>query len=505
MTIAALPQAIEHFLKFYLTRYPSAKVETNQLKVLVGVSGGPDSVALLHALCALKPYLFPLEVQVAHLNHLIRGESSEEDANYVKQLCQQFQVICHSAEYDVPAFAGANHFSLEDAARRVRFAFFASLMARLEIPLLLLAHTADDQAETVLLRLLRGTGPHGLAGIAPLAPLPPPDPRLNPPFQFEMAYLQKARVGRPFLENWRNQIEDYCTTHRLNPRRDETNVDVRYTRNRIRLELLPQLEKNYKATVKANLTHVAALMRDEQEWLDQLTENSFAKYARLTATKIEFQTAYLKEQPVALQRRLLRRAYRALTGSLENLDAADLEPLLERANTEINLPGGWIGFTNSQTTGLRKTDLVLDVQAFNLELVVPGMLEGEQGWRIETRIVPYEAVAPEKIKTAPKNTAYLDYEACGQRLLVRSRLPGEKFRPLGAPGRRKVQDLMLDAKIAKELRSQWPLVVRPGEGEAPEQIIWLPGVAIAEEFKVKKYTKSLLILNFFWEKEENPF
>jgi tRNA(Ile)-lysidine synthase len=394
--------------------------------------------------------------------------------------------------------------SLEDAARRVRYTFFAHLLSQLRYPLLLLAHTADDQAETVLLRLLRGTGPHGLAGIAPVAPLPPPDPRLASSFEVDPLFVKDLQVGRPLLTVWRSEIEAYCTLHDLKPRRDETNTDLNYARNRVRLDLLPYLEKSGKPGFKAGLVRLAHLMHDEQKLLDHLTETEFERHALLNKPDtVEFEANYFRQQPIALQRRLLRRAYHQLVGSLENLDAAHTEPLLNSAKIILHLPGGLLGFADEQVIGLRRFRPVeqSDITETVFELQLPGIID--QGWRLEAELTQLAANELDFFKTTDKNVAYLDYERTGPHLLVRSRLPGEKFQPLGAPGQRKVQDLMVDAKIAREIRPTWPLVIRPAGETGPEMIVWLPSVAISEYFKVTAATKTVLILRFSRTDKEN--
>jgi len=479
--------------------------DSHPAAVLVAVSGGPDSVALLHALHQTG---LPLQIQVAHLNHLIRGEKAATDAQYVAQFCQKLGMICHQAQYDVPAFAAAYKLSLEDAARRVRYTFLAHLLTRFQISLLLTGHNADDQAETLLLRILRGTGPHGLAGIAPMTSLPPPDSRLEATFGFDRAWLKQIRLGRPLLKVWRPEIEAYCAAHQLEPRHDETNTTPDYARNRIRLKLLPYLEKEYKPGLKINLGRLADLMRDEQALLDQLTETAFVEHAEIGPGKIEFKPEYFWGQPIALQRRLLRRAYSQLFGSLENLEAADTEALLlspySTTKVIVQLPGGLRGYASHKVIGLSLPPVPslapLKPELYPLLLIPPAILNPGWGWQIEAEIIKRTELEPDSFKSSGKYTAYLDYAQLGEQLLVRSRLPGDKFRPLGAPGRRKVQDLMLDAKIAPELRASWPLVLRLDKKEnkvmEASEIVWLPGVAIADDFKITPQSQDLLILNF---------
>ncbi len=466
-------------------------------KVLVAVSGGPDSLALLHALVQSGPRYPGLNLRVGHLNHLMRGENAATDANFVADFCRAARVPCHLGAFDVPSFAAQAGLSPEDAARRVRYAFLASLAAEHECSLILVAHTADDQAETVLLRLLRGTGPHGLAGMATLAPLPPLDPLLAPSFRVPPHTL---RLGRPLLAVWRREIEAYCAEQSLTPRQDETNRQTDYRRNQVRLQLIPQIETVYQPNFKANLTRLAELTRAEQEWLNKLTEAEFTAHVRHQPRQISFDPAYFAAQPQALQRRLVRMAARRLK-DLQNIEAdhieATIELFLAAQPRRIDLPGGLVAFRADHEAGLRLPSDPL-WPATSLEIEAPFTLIGGEGaWELEARIVEAVAMQPFPAQ-ADHYRASLDYDKIGAVIEIRPRRDGERYRPLGAPGRRKVQDVMLDAHIPAELRAVWPILVRPANqtDNQPDEICWIPGAAIANNFRVTEKTKRIYDLRF---------
>ncbi len=461
----------------------------------MGVSGGPDSVALLHALCQLKDEL-SLEIQVAHLNHMLRGEEADQDASYVSELCQSLAVSCHQLQADVLDFARASHQTVEEAARNVRYSNFAELLYTQNIQLLLVAHNANDQAETVLMRLLRGTGLHGLAGMSPLGPLPD----LNINLVLYPDIYKKWLVGRPLLEVWREEIEEYCVTHQLNPRRDSSNSDLNYTRNRVRQELLPLLEEKYQHGAAVNLARLARLAGDEEAWLSELTRQSFCKIAEIRTGLVSLNILDLQTHPLALQRRLLRLAYAEVTGTLHNLDFSQVETVLAnltQAGWKQDLPQGvQVLVKGSQLLiqptriGSAQNNLLRVIKS--TQLALPGEFE-INNWRISAEILPVnEAIVA--CETGFK--AILDAAKVGTEVIIRGRRRGEKFKPLGAPGQRKLQDYMLDAKIPRELRESWPLVVRPASVESEaEKVVWVVGYGIGDEFKVTAETQRILRLS----------
>jgi tRNA(Ile)-lysidine synthase len=465
-----------------------------QGKVLVAVSGGPDSLALLHALLQMRSGYPALEVAVAHLNHLIRGEQAAADAQFVADFCREAGITCHLAEYDVPAYAERAGLSLEDAARRVRYAFLNKLTVEYGYNLVLTGHTADDQAETVMMRLLRGTGLHGLAGIAPLTKLPLTDPHLT---QF-LTMPPTAMLGRPFLKVWRREIEAYCAEHHLTPRHDETNDQTLYRRNQIRLDLLPYIENNYQPHFKANLVRLSELSRADQEWLDQLVEAEFKTQTEVHRDEISFSKDYFVKQPQALQRRLIRRAIQFLK-DLQNVDAAHIEAVIELFTGEeqgqLFLPGPLLAFQRQGEIGLRLPGPVSWTPT-TADLPVPGVLQGGGGgWTLEVHLLKATEAGTVQTQTN-RYRAWLDFAKVGPKLQVRPRQAGERYRPLGAPGRRKVQDIMLEAHIPRELRPVWPVLVRPAQANEPETIVWIPGAPIAHDFRVTETTETIYDLRF---------
>ncbi|MGB9803375.1 tRNA lysidine(34) synthetase TilS, partial [Desulfofundulus sp.] len=292
-------------------------------RVLVGVSGGPDSVALLHLLWRMKGELH-ISLAVAHLNHMFRGEEARADARLVEELAKDLGLPVYLEEFDVPAYRERTGLSAQDAARRVRYRFFEEVARRTGASRVALGHHADDQAETILFNFLRGTGPAGLKGIPPV----------------------RGMYIRPLLDTRRREIERYCQEHSLPVREDASNKKTIYTRNRIRLELIPQLETEYNPRLVDALVHLGHICREENDYLE---EQAALLYGRVLKVEGEHHLLLavpeLLSTPLALVRRVLRRAWCHLTGSGGDLSYLQVESLLTLLHTAaggrvVELPRG---------------------------------------------------------------------------------------------------------------------------------------------------------------------
>lgn len=263
-------------------------------RVVVGVSGGPDSTALLSALAALRDELH-LDLHAAHLNHALRADA-RLDAEAASQLAAQLGCAYHETTVDVGASAARERRSIEDAGREARYRFFAEVAAGIEGTAVATGHTLDDQAETVLMRLLRGSGPRGLAGIPPVRP------------------HGTLKVIRPLSDTPRQEIPAYLARRRLDAREDASNRDLAMVRNRVRLVLLPILE-GYNPDVRRALARLANVMRDEADALDSLSAPQIDAVLHGTSTSVRIAPEAFERLPVALQRRALREAVRRVRGN----------------------------------------------------------------------------------------------------------------------------------------------------------------------------------------------
>lgn len=285
---------------------------------LVGVSGGRDSVALLHALV----HAGYRKLIVCHLDHRLRPDSAE-DAAFVGTLAKTWNLPAEIGCEDVATRAKRNKQSVETAARHARRAFFAKVARLQECPRLFLAHHADDQAETFLFNLFRGAGTTGLGAMRPIA-----------------ANDNGLEIARPLLAVWREEIDEYIAAHRLGFREDVSNLDPRFTRNRLRHEILPALSAAFGRDVRQAVWRAAEIFRDEDEFLSTLPA--------VRHTPPELSVRDLRAQPIALQRRVLHRWLKA--GQIAEIGFDEVEAvraLLDGARAKANLPGGWHARRNS--------------------------------------------------------------------------------------------------------------------------------------------------------------
>lgn len=295
-------------------------------RVIVGVSGGADSVALLHVLVGLQTPL-QLTLGALHVDHQLRPESAA-DAAFVQALCRRLRVPVLIERHDVSARCRAERWSLEDGARRIRYQCFVTAATQRSANVIALAHTADDQAETVLMRLLRGSGLTGLSGI----------PRTRA--------LDGTRLVRPLLDVWRQDILQYLRQHRLSFREDASNRDVQFTRNRIRHELLPLLEQGYNPQIKAALVQLAEQCRSDNASVESLASRHWKRVAKIAPSgEVALTLRPLSRQSGAVQRSLVRRAVRHIRGDLLEFEYRhwqEIERLVSGGPTGAiaHLPGG---------------------------------------------------------------------------------------------------------------------------------------------------------------------
>jgi len=437
-------------------------------RLVVGVSGGADSLALLHILANIMP---PERLVVAHLNHGWR-DTPVHDAQFVAQTAAAWGASCIVESVDTIAQARADGQSLEEAGRLARYRLFARVARETEATAVLVAHNADDQAETVLLNLLRGTGLTGLSGMKAMAPLPEaPD----------------IVLLRPFLTISRAHIEAYCQTHNLTPVQDSSNADVAFRRNHIRHHLLPQLAA-YNPQIQTHLQQLATLAAADDAYLEQLvTENWPLLLPEQAESWLALDRTRWLALPLALRRRSLRRAVAVLRPFTPDISF----PAIEQARSVAE--NGQVGAQSSLPGELRlRVDygrLLITAYphqtpgdwpqiAHNvvLPLPVPGTLTLANGWLLETTLADPADVAQASRNTDPW-TAFLAVDE--QPLWVRGRRPGERFAPLGMNGRTAtLKEVMVNRKIGAAWRANWPLLC------TAHRVVWLVGHQIDERAKV---------------------
>ena len=442
--------------------------------VVVGVSGGPDSVCLLHILAGLRGEL-SIKLHVAHLNHMLRGAESDSDAEYVAALAKRLGIPETIERHDVRAYQTLHHCSLEEAAREVRYGFLAQVAKSTEASCVALGHTADDQVETVLMHLIRGTGISGLGGMKPIS------------LWRSTREGVEIKIVRPLLGITREETESYCAAHQLSPRRDTSNESPLYVRNRIRGELVPLL-KSYNPNIRAALLRAARSAADDYAWLQQEASRVWAEVVREEPEGSVLDTKAFAPLHPALKRHLLRAVLERLAGNLVDIEAVHIESMVEAmtkpAGKSLDLPGGLVLSTEYGRAIIGPVERQCPFPALDGEhrLQVPGETH-LGGWRVKA------SVSPQPIGTQGWS-ADLDFDQAGNDLVVRSRRPGDRFQPLGMSQPKKLQDFMVDAKVPRAWRDRVPLVC------SPSQIVWVAGWRIDERVKISGSTQRVLHLEF---------
>lgn len=445
--------------------------------VLAAVSGGPDSVALLHLLRRLGDR-GQISLAACHLDHMLRGEESSRDARFVAEICSKYNVQLETARRDVAALAKESGAGVEEAARRARYEFFAAAAAKLSCTTVATAHTLSDNAETVLQRLIEGAGPAGLSGIPLSRPLAPDS---------------QVAVVRPLLFASRERIESYLAKHRLPSALDHTNLAPLYLRNRIRLELVPLL-KGLNPSVEAALSRtgesVGALM-DFVE--DALSEATAAIVDTGEGSGTSLKAAALTAAHPALAGEVVRRALLAAGVDGRRISSAHIRAVLELADAgspsgELHLPGALVARREYDCLTIAPPAAMAGADDFCAQLRVPGevALPGGRS-RIEARPVEDFNIS-EFLAGKSAAEEVIDAEAVCGGLAVRFPREGERFRPLGAHGEKKLQDFFVDEKVPRRARAQTPLVVDD------EGIVWVAGLRIAERVSVTAETSRFLHL-----------
>ena len=443
-------------------------------KMLVGVSGGPDSVCLLHILDQLRETL-GVSLHVAHLNHMLRGVDSDADARYVAEFSGTLGIPATVEKRDVEAYRKEHRLSLEEAAREVRYGFFSQVAESVGAGHIALGHTQDDQVETILMHLVRGTGLAGLRGMGPVTSLRPPGGGV-------------LVVVRPLLEVARRETEEYCRAYDLNPRSDFSNYSLDYTRNRFRYELIPLLQ-SYNKNVGAALMRTAHAAADELSYLEEGVSLVWERVVREQPNGLLLDSEALLSLHPALQRHLLRRVLGEVLADLTDIQSIHIEKMMEAlskpAGKRLSLPRGLVFHVGYNTCLVTKG--AVDTCPFpplegEYKLNVPGDT-AFPGWRVKAGIIRPGG-------KAEGLGACLDLDEAGSDLVVRGRRAGDRFQPLGMGEAKKLQDFMVDAKVPRSWRDRVPLVC------SSEGIIWVVGWRIAEPVRVTDSTKQVLRLEF---------
>jgi tRNA(Ile)-lysidine synthase len=476
------------------------KMLTSNTKLVVAVSGGPDSATLLHLLFKLTPK-YNLRLWVAHLNHGIRGREADFETEWVKKFAFKLGIPVISDTFNVPGLAKEKRLSLEEAGRRARYDFLEEVTNQLGASRIALAHTASDQAETLLMRLMRGSGLDGLSAIPPV----------------------RDKIIRPLIEVFREQIEDYCRKNNLRPCLDSSNRETSFFRNRVRLNLIPYLSQEYGDQIERVLFQTTNLLRQDSEYLKRETERAFESVLEEeTHEELVLNEEKLSYLHPALQRRVIRKAIEKIKGNLRGVTFDHIVSILKLYKTkqskQLDLPHSLVirhrygsllikkgkeksltfvrNLVIPGTTKLTELNLALDTELIS---GLPGIYpqKGSQKKLGEEFISsrrfgtspPLDSARDLKfnqIHCFPEPQALFDFDKLEPPLYLRKRERGDRFHPLGMKGSKKVKDFFIDLKIPLEQRKRIPLLI------SKDKLVWIVGYRIDERFRVDEDTRSIL-------------
>ncbi len=435
-------------------------------RLLVAFSGGPDSVALLHLLCTVREE-WKLEIAAVHLNHMIRKNDSISDEEFCRRLCDRMQVEFISKTVDVPSLARDWKVSVEQAARKCRYQLFSELAREFKYDRVALGHHADDQAETVLFRLIRGSGRTGLVGMLP----------------------KRDIYVRPMLCVNKSEIQEYLEAHDLEYCVDESNRDIRYRRNFIRQKLIPLIEENLNPSVRDLLVETADTLSAEEAYLSSRAMIAVKNTVKLRPSgKFELDLIKLYKMDLWLRRRVVRHCLTQLLGGELFPDKQTVERLVNldlENRTQFSLPGNIQAFHADNKLYLASSKKV----AFNISLKVSGRTEvPELGLAITCKMRPCEY--GQLVRQRNSRSILMDRLKIESPLFVRSIKSGDSFVPLGMSGSKKIGDYLIDRKVPRILRDEIAVVCdRQG-------IVWLVGFVIAERVKIDENTKEALSIEY---------
>jgi tRNA(Ile)-lysidine synthase len=478
--VNSLAQSVAAYIRKYDLLRPGHRVG-------IAVSGGADSVALLRLMLELRDELGTVP-SVVHLNHQLRGADSDADEQFVRELAEAHGLEIIAESRDVKAVAAEKKLSVEAAAREVRYEFFRRALQS-SVNRIATAHTLDDQAETVLLKLARGAGTRGLAGIYPKKVVShQPSAISRQPSATQPSAISKdppeldhqvKTIIRPLLGTRRSQLREYLAEIGQSWREDASNQDPRHTRNRVRHEILPRLEQEVNPGVCEVLAEAAEIARvEEVYWADEISR-SLPQVWNQDERGGNLQLRLLASVPLALRRRLVKAAAETLGMALEFRHVEEILDQESDGNTSA-LPGQWIVTRHADELRFRK--MGQPFSDYQYELSVPGKITiAEAGIAVETLVINGNSEAQ---RYSPQHL--VDSRLAQQKWVVRNWRAGERFWPAHTKEPKKIKELLQDRHITGDEKQRWPVIA------CGDEILWLRGFGVRRDFQANS-TEGVLI------------
>ena len=428
--------------------------------VIAGVSGGADSLALLCLLCEAAPR-FGINIHVVHINHRLRGKDADGDQAFVENFCRTRNIPCTSYIYEVEQYAAENGLSCEEAGRALRYASFERIAKTYSSPKIATAHHLSDNCETVLHNILRGSGTTGLAGIRPVRGI----------------YI------RPLIETSRSEIEEYLRSNNIEWRTDETNFHAIYTRNKIRLELIPYLKNNYNISIESAINRLSGLCREDDDYLHICAAREFSECCSTDENgAVKMDKHKFKSLHTAIKRRLLRYVLEYMKIPLKDVHMTHIDDCIKFLETAQSGSFFRISACNivMQQSGALFTEEAPTVEDYEYTIC-----EGQTVF-IKSTGQSISCKKVSKYEKSDRNTAFVNADMTNGIFRIRNRRNGDKIRMFGLNGSKKLKDYFIDNKIDVCIRNKIPLIVYNNE------VVWISGMCLNENYKVTSHTENIL-------------
>ncbi len=447
--------------------------------VIAAVSGGPDSVCLLHVLFSLSGKL-GIRLHAIHINHMLRGSESDADQRYAAELCGRLGIPFRAVAIDISGLSRSRGISLEEAGREARYAEFEKYADEAGAAVVAVAHNRNDQAETVLMHILRGSGLDGLAGME----------------------FKRGRIIRPLLEADRAEIEEYCREQGLEPRTDSTNLKADFTRNRVRLKLIPYIDSNFNTDITGGLCRLSKLAGLDGGYLEECAAREYAAALEESGDGfVRLRLEALRRLHPAILGRVLRLALLGLTGSLKGIESVHLDMLSGLVSKGAT--GPVVQLPRNIRAGiiygvlkiyLNKEERIHSV--FSRKIEIPGTVKaGELNCSIKAEVLEKSSVVDKYGKLGYNSMVqFFDYDLLKEGINIRNRTAGDIFKPYKSNGTKKLKEFFIDSKIPRDIRDETPVIAIGNE------VIWVAGFKISDKFKVTENTKTVLKLEISKEK-----
>ncbi|WP_353094405.1 tRNA lysidine(34) synthetase TilS [Tissierella praeacuta] len=438
--------------------------------ILVGVSGGPDSMALLYVLLEIKDSI-DFNIHIAHVNHGVRGEDAKSDQIFVENVARKLGLPYYTKDVDMIKYGKEKGISSEEAGRELRYGFFRGILTKLGGGKIAVAHNKNDQAETLIMRFLRGTGIDGLKGMD----------------------FRTKDIIRPILGIDRKEIEAYIEKKKIETVLDKTNLEPIYSRNKVRLEILPYIERNFNPNIVNTLWRMSRVSSIDSEFLEEFSESRYNIIVKnQDKHSIILDGGKLLDEHKCIQQRIIRMSILKINGSLQGISEVQISTVINLLSTFDT--GKEVHLSNNIIAKLSYGDLVIEKGInknninYSYSLRFPGFnIIEDIGYSFNIKIFNMDK---DFIMNKDKNTKYFDADKVKGKLVARNRINGDRFIPFGMRGTKKLKDYFIDEKIPKELRDKIPLIVDD------ENIIWVVGYRTNDLYRVTKKTKRILLISY---------